>query len=131
QLLPGAMNAARFPMSFRSNRVPAADLPTPSSDAHALLIVAADQVRDLDAELTRQRTRMATGGVEEMAAFRGDTLPGAQRGQEHFGFKDAISQPLVVGTSSGSGLPVAAGEFILGLPDQTGQPSGERLPEWT
>ena len=131
RLLPGASNVARLPTAFTSNRIPAADLPAPASDIHALLIVAADQVHDLEAELKRQRERMATCGVEEVTAFRGDTLPGDQRGREHFGFKDAISQPKIVGTNSGSGLPVAAGEFILGQPDQTGQPSGGGLPDWT
>jgi Dyp-type peroxidase family len=74
---------------------------------------------------------MATTGISEITLFCGDTLPGALRGHEHFGFKDAISQPLIAGTSSGNGPPVAAGEFVLGEPDQTGQPSGAGLPAWT
>jgi Dyp-type peroxidase family len=131
RLLPGATNVARFPTSFSTNRIPATDLSAPARDVHALVIVAADQTHDLDTELTRQRARMAACGVDEITAFRGDTLPGDQRGREHFGFKDAISQPRIVGTNSGTGPPVAAGEFILGQPDQTGQASGGGLPEWT
>jgi Dyp-type peroxidase family len=131
RLLPGVGNTARFPAAFRSNRVPGADPSSSQQDTHALLIVAADQTNDLEAALERQQQLMDASGVDEVTVLRGDTLPGNQRGREHFGFKDGISQPAIAGTSFGNGSSVAAGEFILGLPDQTGQPSGGGLPDWT
>jgi Dyp-type peroxidase family len=131
RMLPGAGNLNRFPQSFRSTRVPGADQATSFGEVHALLVVAADHPLNLDAELERQRQQMSVCGVDELKAFRGQTLPGDQRGREHFGFKDGISQPLIAGTSWGNGSPVAAGEFILGQPDQTGQPGGAGLPDWT
>jgi len=131
RILPGVGSLISFPQTFRLNRVPGA-APSPSlGDVHALLIVAADQTTDLDAELEHQRQRMAACGVDEVTVLHGDTLPGDQRGHEHFGFKDGISQPAIAGTSYGNGAPVAAGEFILGAPDQTGQPSGSGFPDWT
>jgi len=131
RMLRDAREIERFPAAFKTNRITGAQASDRADDIHAVLIIASDQIDDLDAELERQRRRMATHGVEEIAAFRGDTLPGDQRGREHFGFKDAISQPNIVGISPGLGPPVAVGEFILGQPDQTGHPSGGGLPEWT
>jgi Dyp-type peroxidase family len=128
RLLVGASGIARFSPVFRTNHVPGAES---GEDHHALLIVAADHADNLDAELARQRQRMASAGVDEIFAFRGATLTGDQRGHEHFGFKDGISQPKIAGTPWGSGPPVAAGEFVLGYPDQTGQASGAGLPAWT
>jgi Dyp-type peroxidase family len=131
RLLPGVTSETHFPRGFRANTVPAADPTAVPGDVHAMLIVAADHAPDLDAELEKQRQRMTTCGVDEVIVFRGATLPGDQRGREHFGFKDGISQPNISGTTSGNGPEVAAGEFILGQPDQTGQTSGKGLPPWT
>src|SRR5712691_3808292 len=63
RVLAGARNVSRFPLTFRSNRVPAADQPEAIADADALLIVGADHVPNLEAELERQRQRMAACGV--------------------------------------------------------------------
>jgi Dyp-type peroxidase family len=131
RLLPGAGNVSRFAQTFRSNRVPGADETPAVGDVHALLIVASDYVSNLDHELERQRARLAACGVDEFTVLRGDALPGELRGHEHFGFKDGISQPQIAGTAWGLPPPVAAGEFILGQPDQTGQPGGADLPAWT
>jgi Dyp-type peroxidase family len=130
-VLSGVGNLTGFSQTFRVNRVPGVASSPSLGDVHALLIVAADQTADLGNELGRQLQRMAACGVDQVTLWRGDTLPGDQRGHEHFGFKDGISQPAIAGTTFGKGPPVAAGEFILGRPDQTGQPSGGGLPDWT
>jgi Dyp-type peroxidase family len=90
--------------------------------AHALLILGADTVADLDREIERQRARIRTLGLDEIAAYRGQSL-GNQ--QEHFGFRDGISQPGIdlSGLIPGSAVPedqVRPGEFILGQTDETG-----------
>jgi Dyp-type peroxidase family len=132
RLLTGPGSAVQFPALFRTNYVPGADpSAAPDGEVHALVIVAADCSSDLEAELHRQRAYLAANRITELLVLRGDTLPGDQRGHEHFGFKDAISQPAIAGTSWGTGPPVAAGEFILGYPDQTGRVSGTGLPPWT
>jgi Dyp-type peroxidase family len=130
QALSSPAKVVGFPQPFKANQLPAAQH-AQSYDAHALLIIAADQREDVDAELGRQRTRLRDCLIDEVTTFRGDTLPGRLAGHEHFGFKDGVSQPKIAGTRFGDGPPVAAGEFILGQPDETGLQSGLDLPTWT
>jgi Dyp-type peroxidase family len=97
--------------------------------------------RDLDALRERVSfiTTRAASRVELLDYVdRAQRLPG---GIEHFGFPDGISNPRVAdgmggGTAQGNGVlsapgayrPFAAGEFLLGHPDETGELSGEGLP---
>jgi Dyp-type peroxidase family len=74
-------------------------------DADALVIVAADEARDLEDEVAELLASL--DGFRVLFAQRGDTLPGPLRGREHFGFKDGISQPGVRGRVSS-----APGDFI-------------------
>lgn len=81
----------------------------------------------------------AVGALGEIAArhgvltvFRQDgaTLPAAGRGHEHFGFKDGISQPAVVGFDAAGpdGQPlIETGEFVLGYP---GHNRNRPVPTW-
>jgi deferrochelatase/peroxidase EfeB len=128
--LVGSQAAARFPAAFRRNRPPGFDVDAPGGNVDAILIVAADRPEDLQAELNRQREHLSRVGALEVQTFCGSTLPDDARGHEHFGFKDAISQPHVAGTSWGTGPEIAAGEFVLGHPDEAGQISGATLPAW-
>jgi Dyp-type peroxidase family len=84
-------------------------------------------------------------GLEVMFKQRGETLPGALAGHEHFGFKDGISQPGIRGRlpeaphkfltarenpeNPEQGKPgqdlLHAGEFVFGYPTQIGQPDPE------
>jgi Dyp-type peroxidase family len=130
QMLQRNGSLAGFPKAFREYRVPGADAGDGRGDIHALLIVAADRAGDVDAELERQRQILSAAGGSEVTAFRGDALSGPLRGREHFGFKDGISQPAVAGTGSGRGPMVAAGEFLLGYPDQLGNTNLDGLPDW-
>lgn len=110
----------------------------PSIDA--LVTVAADDPNDLRLELDRQRALLATHGHMLVFEQRGETLPDVRAGHEHFGFKDGVSQPGVRGfhptdptdPTERQGHPgtkmVAAGEFILGLPDEGG--STPPVPAW-
>jgi Dyp-type peroxidase family len=54
---------------------------------------------------------------------------GPERGHEHFGFKDGVSQPGISGLTEGEGKPgqelLPAGEFILGQP-RLGEPEAPR-----
>jgi Dyp-type peroxidase family len=132
QILRDGNDTEGLPAAFKSNRVAGMPMPERYSDVDALLIVASDQTDDLEAELLRQRQRLRACDVREVTTLRGDTLPGDWRGREHFGFKDAISQPGVegVGGSPSSDAPVRAGEFVLGYTDQSGNRSGVNLPDW-
>lgn len=79
----------------------------PKKEADILVIVAADDEQHLVATADAIKTRAAAAGMKLLFEQRGDNLPGALRGHEHFGFKDGISQPGVRGKVS-----TAPGDYI-------------------
>lgn len=105
-------------------------------DVHAMLLVAGDDVDDLNSEVSRMRTLVARHAIGVVFAQRGDTLPGRRRGHEHFGFKDGLSQPGIQGLipaapHAGHRLdaPIAPGEFVLGRESEPGSPT-IAVPDW-
>ena len=116
---------------------------------HALLNIQADDAYDLDVTRRKLQELNSRHGVSTILEQRGDTLPGARHGHEHFGFKDGISQPGIEGfdipdpakpaqvfNSAGTEI-IAAGEFLLGYPLEAspnpGPPVHETLniqPAW-
>jgi Dyp-type peroxidase family len=80
---------------------------TSRREADILIIVAADDPGDLAAAVAAVSTEAGARGLRLLFEQRGDTLPGALRGHEHFGFKDGVSQPGVRGKVS-----IAPGDFI-------------------
>lgn len=132
----------------------------PKREAHAVIIIAADEVHHLETLVDAVRREALAQGHELLFEQRGDALPGALRGHEHFGFKDGISQPGVRGKlSSALGdyltpryidaadararymakpgqMLVWPGEFLLGLARQRTEdhidagPADTRFPKW-
>ena len=105
----------------------------------ALLIIAADDPIDLATEVAHQRADLATNAITVVFEQVGNTLPRHRRGHEHFGFKDGVSQPGVIGfdraTEDGTNDAnhpgsemVAPGQFVLGQPLADG--SLPIAPEW-
>ena len=110
-----------------------------------VLIVASDDPSHL-AKTVKKLEKSFGNGLKVMFKQRGETLPGALAGHEHFGFKDGISQPGIRGrlpevphafltqredpTDPNKGKPgqdlLHAGEFIFGYPTQIGQPDPNR-----
>jgi Dyp-type peroxidase family len=96
--------------------------PFASGGVHAMLMVWAQSQAELDA-------RLAEFGVQADEAG-GITLVGLQpaaalKDREHFGFRDPVSQPSIAGdrsadVGSDGQPPIAAGEFLLGYPDELG-----------
>jgi Dyp-type peroxidase family len=108
--------------------------PYRSRKIHVMLVVAADERQDLDeeidflAELAQQHDLVLVGQE------RGNTLTGALRGHEHFGFKDGISQPRITELESPASTPagpepgpVPLGEFVLGYDAPHALPN---IPGW-
>jgi Dyp-type peroxidase family len=61
-------------------------------------------------------------GVEVLSTLDLEATPPFDYAHDHFGFRDRLSQPVIEGSGDeptpGSGVPLKAGEFILGYPDE-------------
>ncbi len=101
------------------------------SKVHAVLIVAADTAELLAGRVVAVKTQAFNAGVEVIGApVQGRAREGAERGHEHFGFKDGVSQPGLRGVdlpddpvgNPDQGHPgqdlLWPGEFVLGYPTQ-------------
>jgi Dyp-type peroxidase family len=101
-----------------------------SGDAHVLVMISAKD----PAALTEREQGICglierRGGASIVVTQLGAVLP---TGREHFGYADGFSQPAIAGSrfpdhpgagapaESGDWRPIAAGEFILGYPDEQG-----------
>jgi Dyp-type peroxidase family len=109
-----------------------------TATVHALMIVAADSDEDRNREVEHFVRDAADHGVTLVFQQDGTTRPD-ERGREHFGFKDGISQPRIRGFTAPSdpskpdeGEPgqdlVAPGEFVLGYPLQGPLEAGSSTP---
>jgi Dyp-type peroxidase family len=98
---------------------------------HAMVVIASDSPEDLNDAHHELSGVFAAHGVGELPAQDGQTRPGDNRGREHFGFKDGISQPGIRGVTRSSKTgqdQIATGEFLIGYPDQDGNISGQPQP---
>jgi Dyp-type peroxidase family len=98
-----------------------------ANQVHLLVVVASDDVCDLDRQLLRVYEHVQACDCDVVFRERGATLPQPLTGHEHFGFKDGISQPAIVGDDSpppGAPPSVPPGEFVLGYPDSQGNTLG-------
>ncbi len=116
-----------------------------NNEAGVVIIVAGDNRDELNAEVAEIEASLQAlqgGGAEIFYRQPGATLPGPDRGREHFGFLDGVSQPGLRGQISSNpkdlltprqnpanpnqGKPgqdlVWPGEFIFGYPRQTRAP---------
>ena len=123
-------------MAARAKLLGDAGLAAPSSwepafgtgEAHVLLTVNAQTPDDLERAMKKLRARVrAARGVKIVNEQHAALLAGAR---EHFGFSDGFAQPAIAGATeekaAGGGIPekdgrwraLAAGEFVLGHPDE-------------
>ncbi|WP_326581140.1 Dyp-type peroxidase [Streptomyces sp. NBC_00481] len=108
---------------------------------HAVLTIASDTVQDLQAAVTAQREATAQAKIVIVFQQNGATLTGSRRGKEHFGFKDGVSEPAVIGFDEPDperpeyekGKPgtrlIPAGEFVIGHP-RIGGITYDEMPDW-
>lgn len=109
---------------------------------HALLNIQSDGPDALSGQVQKLKAIGAKHGISIVFEQSGATLPDPLKGHEHFGFKDGISQPGVAGfdtpdakdTGHVQGHPgteiIAAGEFILGETDESGQKFSAAHLDW-
>jgi Dyp-type peroxidase family len=99
-----------------------------SGDAHILLTINAQRTSDHRRALGKMKDAMeAAGGLRVIHQQDSALLAGSR---EHFGYADGFAQPAIEGASDdrarGGGVPLkdgewrplAAGEFVLGYPDE-------------
>lgn len=102
---------------------PSAWLPQfrPGVRVDALILVAGDERDELNEMVERIGDTVSSSGCQIAYQEPGNMLP---EGKEHFGFRDGGSQPLIDGYDDpplvGEPPAAAAGEFIIGFPDQSG-----------
>src|SRR6185503_16303825 len=72
-------------------------------------------------------------GVEVLSTLDLEATPPFDYAHDHFGYRARLSQPVMEGAGEvptpGSGAPLKPGEFILGYPDESGQPYPMPQPE--
>ena len=99
--------------------------PFAARGVHAMLMVWAQSQAELDARLAEFGAQADEAGGITLVGFQPVAALGGS-GREHFGFRDPISQPAIAGdrsadVGSDGEEPIAAGEFLLGYPDELGR----------
>ena len=71
--------------------------------------------------------------MEVLSSLDLEAIPPFDYAHEHFGYRDRLSEPVIEGAGAGPtpgwGAPLKPGEFILGYPDESGQPYPMPQPE--
>jgi Dyp-type peroxidase family len=145
--LLGAEGLPDFPEAFRAGMRARAEAigdvgtsapgewtePFRDEDIHAVVLLAADDPDDLADEYTYLSGLLRAHGATQVGeSIDGNARPDAERGHEHFGFKDGISQPGIGGLTSTSHRgtdDIAAGEFICGYPGEGEEPTPQPNPD--
>jgi Dyp-type peroxidase family len=107
------------------------DLPHGGNGFHAgILIMAGSEVLRDEKLAIGHRALAGLGGVSAIARLDVGVPPTMR---EHFGFHDGISRPFIEGEGGsplpGQGLPVKAGEFVLGYENELGERATGPGPE--
>ena len=100
---------------------------TAGEDLHAIAILFARE--EGDRRRCEEEHDILLGrlpGVRILSSLQLEATPPFDHAHDHFGYRDRLSQPVIEGSEdipyNGSGGPLKAGEFILGYPDESGQP---------
>jgi Dyp-type peroxidase family len=107
---------------------------TAGADLHAIAILFARDGSERErCEAEHESLLTRCPGVRVVSSLRLEATPPFDHAHDHFGYRDRLSQPVIEGTEdipyAGCGGPLKAGEFILGYPDESGQPYPMPEPE--
>jgi Dyp-type peroxidase family len=105
-----------------------------SPNLHAIAILFARNAQERERATQKHRSFLAQlPGVKVLSFLDLDAVPPLDHAHDHFGYRDRISQPEIEGTGTqptpGSGPAIKPGEFILGYPDESGEPVVLPQPE--
>jgi Dyp-type peroxidase family len=94
-------------------------------DVHAIAILfARDEPERQRCVSEHDRLLARTPGVRSLSYLDLNATPPFDHAHDHFGFRDRLSQPVMIGSGEdptpGSGAALQPGEFILGYPDENG-----------
>jgi Dyp-type peroxidase family len=107
------------------------DAPFGTADLHMAIAAIAPDNERLEAAVERAGT--ALQGIAGITVVMRQEVRQLPTGRTSFGFRDGISYPAIEGTgipSTNSGeVPLKAGEFVLGYPDETGNPPPMPQPD--
>ncbi|GAB2724283.1 Dyp-type peroxidase [Kitasatospora kifunensis] len=90
---------------------------------HAVLTIASDTQDGLDSAVAEQRVAASRASAVVVFEQEGAALPGSKKGKEHFGFKDGVSEPGVLGFDERD--PARSGNFEKAHPGTRLIPPGE------
>lgn len=107
---------------------------TAGEDLHAIVILFARDAAEHERRVADHNALLADcPGVTVLSSLDLEAVPPFDYAHDHFGYRDRLSQPVIEGSGEeptpGSGAPVKAGEFILGYPDERGEPQELPQPE--
>jgi Dyp-type peroxidase family len=97
-----------------------------SPDLHAIVILfARNAAEHARCQAEHDKLVARCEGVSVLSSLDVAATPPFDYAHDHFGYRDRLSQPVIEGSGEeptpGSGVPLKAGEFILGYPDAEGQ----------
>ena len=96
--------------------------PLGTGQIHVVIVAVSIDTRHLEAE--RARARKVYEGMQGIAAIWRQDCYALPNEKEPFGFRDGISHPAIEGSgipgSNPREVPLKAGEFVLGYPDEMG-----------
>ncbi|KAJ7832278.1 fungal peroxidase [Mycena leptocephala] len=84
---------------------------------HGVVLLGSDKQANIDNKLASLKTKFGNS-VKELYSLKGAMRPAPNKGHEHFGFLDGISNPIITGFQDpkpGQAV-VPAGEILVGLP---------------
>jgi Dyp-type peroxidase family len=107
---------------------------TAGDDLHAIAILfARDAAERGRCEMEHDGLLTRCPGVEMISSLELEATPPFDYAHDHFGYRDRLSQPVIEGTDdipyAGCGGTLKPGEFILGYPDESGQPYSMPAPD--
>jgi len=107
---------------------------TAGDDLHAIAILfARDAAERGRCEMEHEGLLTRYPGVTVISSLELEATPPFDYAHDHFGYRDRLSQPVMEGSEdipyAGCGGVLKPGEFILGYPDESGQPYPMPVPE--
>ncbi|KAG6810025.1 hypothetical protein H0H92_013639 [Tricholoma furcatifolium] len=106
-------------------------------DIHAVILISGESHPSVNEKFGEIKNIFGIGktpSIKEVTTIVGDVRPGKERGHEHFGFLDGISNPSVIGFDKNPDpgpKPVRAGILVTGQPgDPQVDPSKPPRPSW-